>query len=42
MLNQRGIIPENLSPDENITKLERRVKAKEKRLAQKSGGLAAA
>jgi DNA-damage-inducible protein D len=39
MLNQRGIIPENLPADEDIKKLERRVKVEEKRLAQKSGGL---
>jgi len=39
MLGQRGIIPENLPADEDIKKLERRVKAEEKRLAQKSGGL---
>jgi DNA-damage-inducible protein D len=39
MLKQRGIVPENLPPDEDIKKLERRVKAEEKQLAQKSGSL---
>lgn len=39
MLKQRGIIPENLPPDEDIKKLERRVKTEEKQLAKKSGNL---
>jgi len=36
MLSQRGIKPEQLSPEEDIRKLERRVKADEKKLAQKA------
>lgn len=38
-LKQRGIIPENLPPSEDIKKLERRVKADAKKLAKKSGNL---
>lgn len=37
MLGQRGIKPEELPPAEDIKKLERRVKAEEKKLASKSG-----
>lgn len=39
MLDQRGIRPENLSPEEDLKKLERRVKSEEKKLEQKSGRL---
>ena len=39
MLIQRGIKPETLPPAEDIKKLERRVKADEKRLADQSGKL---
>jgi len=39
MLGQRGIKPENLPPEEDIAKLERRVKTKEKRLEKQSGRL---
>ncbi len=39
MLGQRGIKPENLPPEEDIKKLERRVKSEEKRLEQVSGRL---
>lgn len=39
MLGQRGIKPETLPPEEDIRKLERRVKAEEKRLGRKSGKL---
>ena len=39
MLGQRGIKPEDLPPAEDIKKLERRVKAEEKQLAKKAGGL---
>lgn len=39
MLGQRGIKPENLPPEEDIKKLERRVKADEKRLGKQSGKL---
>ncbi|MCL2637849.1 MAG: DNA damage-inducible protein D [Oscillospiraceae bacterium] len=39
MLKQRGIVPENLPPEEDIKKLERRVKSDEKKLAEKSGKL---
>ncbi|EFQ23126.1 DNA-damage-inducible protein D [Aminomonas paucivorans DSM 12260] len=39
MLGQRGIKPETLPPEEDIKKLERRVKADEKRLERKSGKL---
>ncbi len=39
MLDQRGIRPEALPPEEDIKKLERRVKSEEKKLEQKSGRL---
>lgn len=39
MLGQRGITPENLPPEEDIRKLERRVKSEEKKLEQQSGKL---
>jgi len=39
MLDQRGIKPEELPPEEDIKKLERRVKSDEKRLEKKSGKL---
>jgi DNA-damage-inducible protein D len=39
MLGQRGIKPEALPPEEDIKKLERRVKSEEKKLEQKSGRL---
>ena len=39
MLGKRGIKPENLPADEDIKRLERRVKAEEKRLALKVGKL---
>ncbi|MEI7879770.1 MAG: DNA damage-inducible protein D [bacterium] len=39
MLAQRGIKPETLPPEEDIKKLERRVKADEKKLEQRSGRL---
>jgi len=39
MLGQRGIKPENLPPEEDIAKLERRVKTEEKRLEKQSGRL---
>lgn len=39
MLGKRGIKPEDLPPAEDIKKLERRVKAEEKKLAHKSGKL---
>jgi DNA-damage-inducible protein D len=39
MLGQRGIKPEELPPEEDIKKLERRVKSEEKKLEQKSGRL---
>ncbi len=39
MLGQRGIRPEDLPPDEDINKLERRVKAEEKKIESKSGRL---
>jgi DNA-damage-inducible protein D len=39
MLDQRGISPEQLPPEEDIKKLERRVKAGEKRLVQNVGKL---
>jgi len=41
MLGQRGIKPEQLPPEEDIKKLERRVKAEEKKIVQKSGALPA-
>jgi DNA-damage-inducible protein D len=34
MLGQRGIQPENLPPEEDLKKLERRVKSTEKKLAK--------
>lgn len=39
MLGQRGISPENLPPEEDIKKLERRVKSEEKKLEKRSGKL---
>ncbi len=39
MLDQRGIQPERLPPEEDIKKLERRVKSEEKTLEKKSGKL---
>lgn len=39
MLSHRGIKPENLPPEEDIKKLERRVKSDEKKLAAHSGKL---
>lgn len=39
MLGQRGIWPERLSAEEDIKKLERRVKSDEKKLEQQSGKL---
>jgi DNA-damage-inducible protein D len=39
MLSQRGIRPEALPPEEDIKKLERRVKADEKRLEKRAGRL---
>jgi DNA-damage-inducible protein D len=39
MLGQRGIQPENLPPEEDIKKLERRVKSEEKKLEKRSGRL---
>jgi len=39
MLGQRGIKPELLPPEEDLKKLERRVKSDEKRLGKKSGKL---
>lgn len=39
MLGQRGIKPEKLPPEEDIKKLERRVKTEEKKLVKKSGKL---
>ena len=41
MLGQRGIKPEQLPPEEDIKKLERRVKAEEKKLVNQSGKLPA-
>lgn len=41
MLGQRGIKPEQLAPEEDIKKLERRVKNEEKKLVQQSGTLPA-
>ena len=34
MLGQRGILPENLAPEEDLKKLEQRVKSEEKKLAK--------
>jgi DNA-damage-inducible protein D len=39
MLGQRGIRPETLPPEEDIRKLERRVKTDEKKLEKKAGRL---
>ncbi len=39
MLGHRGIEPEKLPPEEDIKKLERRVRAEEKKLEQQSGKL---
>jgi len=39
MLGKRGIKPEELPPDEDIKKLERRVKTEQKKLAKKAGKL---
>ena len=39
MLGERGILPEELPPEEDIRKLERRVKSEEKKLANHSGKL---
>ena len=39
MLGQRGIKPEELPPEEDIKKLERRVKSDEKRLEKQAGKL---
>jgi DNA-damage-inducible protein D len=39
MLGQRGIRPEDLPPEEDIRKLERRVKADEKKLEKQAGHL---
>lgn len=39
MLGQRNIKPEQLPPEEDIMKLERRVKSEDRRLEQKSGRL---
>lgn len=39
MLGKRGIKPENLPPEEDIKKLERRVKSQEKKLATQVGKL---
>ena len=39
MLGQRGIKPEKLPPEENIKKLERRVRTEEKKLEKQSGRL---
>jgi len=36
ILEQRGIVPEELPPEEDIKKLERRVKSEEKKLIEKS------
>jgi len=35
VLGERGIKPENLPPEEDIKKLERRVRAEEKKLTDK-------
>lgn len=39
MLGQRGIAPEQLPPEEDIKKLERRVKAEDKKIEKQSGKL---
>lgn len=41
MLDQRGIKPEQLPPEEDIKKLERRVKAEEKKIVKHAGKLPA-
>lgn len=41
MLDQRGIKPEQLPPEEDIKKLERRVKTEEKKLVKRAGKLPA-
>ena len=37
MLMQRGIIPESLPPEDDIKKVERRVKSDEKKLVGQAG-----
>ncbi len=37
MLGERGIVPENLPPAEDIKKLERRVKSQEKKIPKDTG-----
>jgi DNA-damage-inducible protein D len=37
LLIRRGIVPENLPPEEDLKKLERKAKTSEKRLANTSG-----
>jgi DNA-damage-inducible protein D len=39
VLGQRGITPENLDPEEDIRKLERRIEAEDKKLEKQSGKL---
>lgn len=39
MLGQRGIKPENLPPEEDLKKLERRIKTEEKKMIVDSGKL---
>ncbi|MBL3593384.1 MAG: hypothetical protein JMJ93_07725 [Synergistaceae bacterium] len=39
MLGQRGIRPEKLPPEEDIRKLERRVRGEEKKIEKQSGKL---
>ena len=39
MLGERGIKPEQLPPEEDIKKLERRVKSEEKKLVKQAGKL---
>lgn len=39
MLGKRGIKPENLPPEEDIKKVERRVKSEEKRFAKNASVL---
>ena len=39
MLGERGIKPENLPPAEDIKKLERRVKSRDKKIVKQSGQL---
>jgi len=36
MLGDRGIVPENLPPEEDLKKLERRVKSSEKKLIKET------